>query len=87
MKDVKNKLVEVAQAVGGLIDAGVPVGVNSRTKYAVVAAAAAPVIAKIVCMFYPPACAPIQELGVAASMLAPVFGFAGLVRADPAPAK
>lgn len=82
MKDVANKLVIVAQSVGGLIDAGVPVGVNSRTKYAVLAATAAPVVAKIVCLFYPPACGAIQALGVAAATLAPVFGFAGLVRPD-----
>lgn len=80
MKDVTNKLVIVAQSVGGLIDAGIPVGVNNRTKYAVVAATAAPVVAKIVCLFYPPACGAIQTAGVAASMLAPLFGFAGLVR-------
>ena len=80
MKDVANKLVVVAQSVGGLIDAGLPVGVNDRTKYAVLAASAAPVIAKMVCLFYPPACGAIQAFGVAAATAAPLFGFAGLVR-------
>jgi hypothetical protein len=80
MTDVLTALLNVAKALGGVVDKAVPVGVGGRTKYAAIIAVIAPIVGKIACAVYPAACPIVDSLGAAAAALTPVFAAAGLVR-------
>lgn len=80
MKSVFDALFGVAKALGAVVDKAVPVAVGDRTKYSATFAAVAPLLGKVACVVYPPACPIVAQLGVAAAALTPVFAAAGLVR-------
>ena len=79
-----NAILSVAKAIGGVVDASVPVGVGSRTKFAAVTAVVAPLIGKAACAIYPAACPIVGMIGASAAALTPVFAAAGVVRDLPA---
>lgn len=81
-QDVLKQVQTVAQGVGGIVDAVLPVAVGDRTKWSVVVAAAAPKVGVLACSLYPPACPFIALAGQLATTLVPLFAVAGLVRAD-----
>ena len=73
-------LFKVLEALGMVVDKAVPTAVGDRTKISVVVAVAAPIVSKLVCSVYAPACPFIALAGTAAAALVPVFAAAGLVR-------
>lgn len=73
-------LWKILVAAGSVVDVAVPVAVGDRTKVSAVVAAAAPVVSKITCMLYPPACPIVGAVGMVAASLVPLFAGAGLVR-------
>ena len=70
----------LANGAGAVVDAAVPVVQGDRTKIAAVIAVATPVLCKALDPIAPGACPVIQSVGSLATMLIPVFAFAGLVR-------
>lgn len=79
-KKILASITALAEGVGSIVDAVIPVAHGDRTKIGALIAVAAPVLCKALDPVLPAACGVVQSIGMAAGALVPLFALAGLVR-------